>query len=87
MINRAFLSLAFVACVALLSLASYVAVKSLRSNGERDYCYIVTSVSPEGAIMYKLLGHIPWREDNDIFRSQDFGEVFKRARELGCQIK
>ena len=49
-----------------IALAGTAIVMAIRSNGERDYCYVET-LSPEGmAPQYRAFEHRPWRADRSV---------------------
>lgn len=75
-----------VVMVAVVGFVGYVAVESIRSNGETDYCYVEMWSPPQMSPQWMLKAHRPWREDRQIGIYPTLDEAQTKAATMGCKL-
>lgn len=70
----------------LTSLGLYVAVESVRSNGEVDYCYLSLWSTQQSTHM-ALMGHRSWRQDAYLGEYSSIVEAKAAADVIQCKLQ
>ena len=76
--------------ICLTTLAGFVLLETIRSNGETDYCYVEMwsppQMSPQMSPQWMLKAHRPWREDRDLGVYGSIDEASAHAETVHCKL-
>lgn len=72
--------------LAVIILAGYAVVESIRSNGETDYCYVEMWSPPQMAPQWMLQAHRPWRTDRQIGIYPTLEDAKAKSDSMGCKL-
>lgn len=59
---------------------------TIKASGMIDYCYIQLVSPTEMAPQYKLVGHVPWRNDRSMGVYPTLDEAKSKADALSCPV-